>query len=78
MTSENEKAFRLPGDAPSRQDKKRTLIGLYKQRPLETLDQFAERIVRQFQEHQRRTNTPKPSAGVWALLLRFSASQLLP
>jgi hypothetical protein len=30
---------------------KRTLVGLYKQGPLETNQQFAERIVREMHEH---------------------------
>jgi hypothetical protein len=35
-------------------DKKRMLLGLFKQGPLETNRQFAERIVKAFQEHQAK------------------------
>jgi hypothetical protein len=44
MTSEKENLFPLPKDPPSRQDKVRTCLGLWKQGPLETTDQFAERV----------------------------------
>jgi hypothetical protein len=63
MTSDEDKRFPLPKQAQGFETK-RTLVGLYKQGPLETLNQFAERIAREMQEHlaksQQRTNTPKP------------------
>ena len=59
-----EKRFPLPNQEQTHFDTKRTLVGLYKQGPLETDDQFAERIVREMQEYQAKSrqgrNTPKP------------------
>jgi hypothetical protein len=40
-------------------DKKRTLVGLYKQGPLETNREFAERISREFQEYRAKQNTAR-------------------
>jgi len=40
-------------------DKKRTLVGLYKQGPLKTNKEFAERIVREFHEYQAKQNVPR-------------------
>jgi hypothetical protein len=45
MTLPVEKAFPLPKDPPSRPDKKRTLLGLWRLRPGETLEQFKKRAV---------------------------------
>ena len=64
MNSESNKLFPLPKHEESRFETKRTLVGLYKQGPLETTDQFAERIVREIQEHlaksrQRRNTMPE-------------------
>jgi hypothetical protein len=64
-----EKAFPLPKDPPSRQDTKRELLGLFKQGPLETLDEFAERVTKQSnlalhrlrQERAKKHQQPKPS-----------------
>jgi len=61
---ENEKRFPLPKQEQTRFETKRTLVGLYKQGPLETNQQFAKRIVREMQEYlaksRQGTNTPKP------------------
>ena len=62
MTSDEEKKFPLPKQEQTRFETKRQLVGLYKQGPLETLQQFAERIVKEMQEYQsksvQRKNTP--------------------
>ena len=47
MTSDEEKRFPLPENNPARQDEPRALLGLFKWEPLETREQFAERIVRE-------------------------------
>jgi len=61
---DKEKKFPLPKREQTRFETKRTLVGLYKQGPLETNQQFAERIVREMQEYLAKsregTNTPKP------------------
>jgi len=44
MTSDEDKRFRLIEQDQSQFETKRTLVGLYKQGPLETTDQFAERV----------------------------------
>jgi hypothetical protein len=63
MNSEKAKLFPLPKDPPSRQDEKRTCLGLWKQEPLETTDQFAERVYREtmqaYQASQQKTRTHK-------------------
>jgi hypothetical protein len=51
MTSDEDKRFPLLRQEQSQFETKRTLVGLYKQGPLETNDQFAERIVREMQEY---------------------------
>jgi len=55
-TSEPKKS---PQKSETRFETKRTLIGLYKQRPLETNREFAERIFREFQEYQAKQNTAR-------------------
>jgi len=55
MTSEQVKAW----ESRTHFDKKRTLVGLYKQGPLETNREFAERIVREFHEYQAKQNAPR-------------------
>jgi len=50
-TSDPEKS---PQKSETRFETKRTLIGLFKQRPLETNRQFAERIVNAFRAHQAK------------------------
>jgi len=58
MISEKEKAFPLiPGGW---QDKKRTLLCLLKMRPLETVDEFAQRVWQAWQEQQAKQPTKKP------------------
>jgi len=61
---DKEKRFPLPRQEQTRFETKRTFVGLYKQGPLETNQQFAERIVREMQEHlaksRQGTNRPKP------------------
>jgi hypothetical protein len=47
MNSKKENLFPLPKDPLSRQDELRTCLGLWKQGPLETTDQFAERVCRE-------------------------------
>jgi hypothetical protein len=55
-TSEPKKS---PQKSETRFETKRELIGLYKQGPLEMNREFAERIVREFQEHQAKRNTAR-------------------
>jgi hypothetical protein len=48
------------------QDEKRTLVGLFKMRPLETTEQFAERVWKAWLEHQAKqptNNRPKNRNG---------------
>src|SRR5215469_1317429 len=53
--SEKDKAFPLiPGGW---QDEKRMLVGLFKQGPLETREQFAQRVWKAWQEHQAKQPT---------------------
>lgn len=63
MTSEQDKKFPLPKDPPSRQDKKRECLGLWKQGPLETWAQFEERVVQEvmqvWEASQQKTRTRK-------------------
>jgi hypothetical protein len=64
MTSDEKKRFPLPEREQTEFETKRTLVGLYKQGPLETNDQFADRIVREMQEYlaksRQRTKPSKP------------------
>ncbi len=53
MTPDEEKRFPLLPETQW-QDKVRNCVGLFKQRPLETRKQFAERVFRAFQEYQRK------------------------
>jgi hypothetical protein len=48
---DEDKRFPLPKQERSQFETKRTLVGLYKQGPLETNQQFAERIDREMHEH---------------------------
>ena len=68
MTSDEVKRFPLPEPEPGRFETKRQLMGLFKQGPLETRKQFAERIVKTMQEHlaksRPRTRAPKPDKRV--------------
>jgi hypothetical protein len=50
----HEKAFPLPENPPAWQDEKRTLMCLLKMKPLETTEQFAERVWREWQKAEQR------------------------
>jgi hypothetical protein len=53
LTSRDDRLFPLPKQG-QKFETKRMLIGLYKQRPLETDREFAERIVRDFRVYQAK------------------------
>jgi hypothetical protein len=57
MTPEKERAFPFPEEPPSKQDKKRTLVGLWKMEPLETVDEFAERVAKALRQQLRQHQT---------------------
>jgi len=61
MTSNEDKRFPLPKQEQTRFETKRTLLGLFKQGPLETDDQFAERVARAFQQRMRERKRDKES-----------------
>jgi hypothetical protein len=48
------KLFPLPKQEPTPFEKQRALIGLFKQGPLETQKEFAQRIVKAFQEYEAK------------------------
>jgi hypothetical protein len=54
MISEEERAFPLPKDPPSRQDEKRSLLFLNKWEPLETKEEFAQRVIQELQKADSR------------------------
>lgn len=54
ITSEKGKLFPLPNHPASWQDKKRTLVCLLKVRPLETVEEFAQRVWEAWQERQAK------------------------
>jgi hypothetical protein len=62
MTADADKRFPLPSEQ-EQFETKRTLVGLFKQGPLETNREFAERVAKTFQQHQvkhsqAKTNLP--------------------
>jgi hypothetical protein len=59
-TSDSEKS---PQKSETRFETKRTLIGLFKQGPLETNRQFAERIVGAFRAHRAKQKAARFEAG---------------
>jgi hypothetical protein len=64
MILPDEEAFPLPKDPPTWQDKQRECLGLFKWEPLETRDEFAERVFRESKlklESLQKTHPPKPS-----------------
>jgi hypothetical protein len=54
MTSDEVKRFPLPEKEPTRYETKRTLVSLVQWEPLETQEEFTERVWREWQEHQAK------------------------